>query len=213
MPRGMPPLASRFAREVDRALSLPRAGELIHDNSPPGSVARSQMRPSRLEALYEMAYLRVFTAWESFLEESFLRYLCGYATRLGVSALLQPACKSLADAKIAALAGRHYVSWADPGDVARRGRRLINNGQHESVMMSNTARLEWLAFVRHRVAHRSEYSRFRFDTATMNLAGRRYRGALPGAFLRDWNPGAIPAERWLHALSRELESLAFQIVP
>src|SRR5712672_2619521 len=35
---------------------------------------------NKLELLYELAYLRFFIQWEVFLEQSFLRYLCGYSS-------------------------------------------------------------------------------------------------------------------------------------
>lgn len=81
--RNMPPLGAVFARQCDLALNLARAGEIARAASPPGSIAYQQLYPARLETLYEAAYLRVFISWELFLEESFLRFLCGYSSPTG----------------------------------------------------------------------------------------------------------------------------------
>ncbi len=209
----MPPLSSEFAKQVDRALSLAQAGETIRAASPKGSVAWDELRPARLEALYEMAYLRVFVEWEVFLEESFVRYLSGYATSTGPAQLLNPPCRTLNDSRTAMLGGRDFVTWANPVAVERLCRSFINNGAHELVVRSNRNRLTWFASVRHRVAHGSAHAKREFDIATMGLAGRRYRGSSPGSFLRDWTPGVSPPERWLQSIGTEFKNLAFQIIP
>jgi len=90
MPRLLPPLGVRFAGDVDRALAIAQAGETIRAVAEKGSVAWKELGRGRLEALYEMAYLRLFIAWELFLEESFLRYLCGYLASGPLPAWLQP---------------------------------------------------------------------------------------------------------------------------
>lgn len=84
--------------------------------------------------------------------------------------------------------------------------------QHEQVMAAGRVRLQAFASVRNRIAHASEYARQRFDQATMDFAARRYRGSFPGSFLRDWNHGAVPRERWIATIGGELKMLAVQIV-
>jgi hypothetical protein len=74
----MPPLGTRFAEAAARAATIAQAGELARSDARPGSRTYRELTPPRLEALYEMAYLRVFIAWEDLLEESFLRFMCGY---------------------------------------------------------------------------------------------------------------------------------------
>ncbi len=213
MPRTMPPLAVRFSREVDRALSLARAGELVRATSPSGSVAVREFSQSRLEALYEMAYLRVFMLWEIFLEQSFLRYTCGFVASTGPQSLTGGANRTLANAENAVLGGQHYVSWASPQLVVVRCRQFILNGLHEQIISSNRTHLEWFANVRHRIVHASDYARRQFDTATMGLAGRRYSGSSPGSFLRDRMPGLPSPGRWIQVIGTELTNLARQIVP
>jgi hypothetical protein len=213
MPRRMPPMAFQFGREVSRALAIAQAGEIIRSTAQRASVARRQLHQGRLEALYEMAYLRVFITWELFLDESFLRYLCGYMTSTGAPALLQSAFRTIVDARNAVLGAQKYVSWSDPNKVEHRLRTYIQNGSHELVIRSNRARLGAFAAVRHRIAHGSAHAHQQFDLATMMLAGRRYRGASPGRFLRDWNPHPTPDERWIQTLGTELKSLAKQIAP
>jgi hypothetical protein len=213
MPRAMPPLAAQFAQQVDKALLIAEIGERIRISSPRGSIAWRELHPARLEVLYEMAYLRIFMLWESYLEESFLRYLCGYSTTVGLASLINPPQKTLAAARTAMLGGRPFVSWSQPTSVEALCRRFINNGLHELVVKSNRARLEWFTCVRNRVAHGSTHSKSQFDIATMGLLGRRYPGASPGRFLRDWVFGVSPVERWIQSIATEFKNLAAQIVP
>jgi hypothetical protein len=210
----MPLLAGEFGREVDRAVDIARAGETIRAGAPAGSVARRELTSARIAALYELAYLRVFIAWEQFLEESFFRYLCGYASAAGPPVLLQAPFRSIVDARAAVLGGQQYVSWADPRVVEQRSRAFMQNGLHEVVVRASRARLQAFAAVRNRIAHGSAYARAQFDRATMAvLAGRRYRGSIVGSFLRDWRPHSLPAERWLQSIGLELKNLATQVTP
>ena len=83
MPRAMPALAKHFQTACDTACRLAVAGELVRASG--GVVARQEFTLPRLEYLYEIAFLRIFIAWEFFLEESFLRYMCGFHNSKGFS--------------------------------------------------------------------------------------------------------------------------------
>ena len=209
----MPSLLAEFEQRVSTVLQLAEIGEVIRARADEGSYARRALYPARLEALYEMAFLRIFANWESFLEGSFIRYLCGYAGSSGPLNLINPPYRTLLHAETAVLGGQDYVSWSKPASVVRRSQRFIRLGVHEVVVASTQARLEWFAAVRHRVAHQSSFSKQQFDTATMGLVGRRYAGASPGRFLRDWNRSTVPQERWIDSIGAELKGLARQIVP
>jgi len=198
---------------VDGASALAEVGETLHATAPVGSVARRELTPRRLEALYEMAYLRMFIAWESFLEESFLRFICGYRGPAGQPVLRQPALPRIEAARLAVLGGHDFVSWASPIAVEQRARQYMQNSWHEQVLQAARARLRCFVAVRNRIAHGSEYARTQFDHSTMQLAARRFRGAVPGAFLRSWNAAALPQERWLSTIGSELKLLSLQVVP
>ena len=112
----MPNFGDQLRHRFDDALELAAIGELARLEAQVGSRTRASLHPVRLEALYEMAYLRVFVTWEAFLEQVFLRYLCGYssthglATPVGGTSFLP----TLASAEQAVLAGNRYVVWHNP---------------------------------------------------------------------------------------------------
>lgn len=215
MNREMPPLGSRFAAAVDQAVGIARAGEVAWSQAAPGSLTRKELRIPKLAFLYEMAYLRIFVSWERFLEETFLRMMCGWPSPTNTPSLAEgPPFSRLDKAKDALYGGRDYLLWHNPDVVAGRCERWFQSGIHSQVIASNEARLGWFSSIRHRIAHEGEQVKAEMNTASIGLAGKRYPGASAGRFLRDWNhPEPLAQERWLRVVSRELIGLAGQIAP
>jgi hypothetical protein len=209
----MPDLAGEFRRRADDALRLAEAGEVARLESARGSRTRQLLHPTRVEALYELAFLRVFVGWEAFLEQAFLRFLCGYTSLRGISVIAAGVGtpRNLVQAEQAVLGANAYVLWHNPNHVVGRARRFFATSSLETTILSNTARLEAIASVRHRIAHPQSDARTKFDRATMALAGRRYSGSRPGSFLRDHDPNTLPPVRWLESLTDELHALAQQV--
>lgn len=213
MPRTMPPLETQLRSRVSSSIGLAEIGEVAKAEASRNSQTWRNLHPVRLEALYEMAYLRIFVSWEAFLEDVFLRYLCGYTSKLGQAVPLpgtafQP---TLSSAQTALLGGQSYVLWHNPAAVVMRSQKFFQVCTVELAVSSHVAQLQQLAAVRHRITHAQTDARRKFDAATMAMAGRRYRGARPGAFLRDRDTSVAPPIRWLEKLGRELTSLAAQI--
>ena len=213
MVRNMPGLAAEFRDRVAAAVRLAEIGEVARAEASPGSQTRHNLHPARLELLYEMAYLRIFVSWEAFLEQAFFRYLCGYSSAAGtaVPAAGKTFETTIAAAEAAVLGGNRFVLWHNPSKVVTRASRFFASSPIQTVVLSNTSRLENFAAIRHRITHTQSDARKNFDAATMTIAGKRYGGSRAGAFLRDTNPGTTPAQRWVEQLGQELEKLALQI--
>ncbi len=80
MSREVASLADQFGAEVRKALGLIEATEKVRSSNPSAQV-KHEFSIYRIELIYELAYLRIFVFWEQFLEESLIRYLCGYLAR------------------------------------------------------------------------------------------------------------------------------------
>ena len=65
-----------FARTLDEARDL--AEDANKWSLPPQPGRRAQITVARRDILTEVAFLRAFTGWEVFLEETFLLYLLGH---------------------------------------------------------------------------------------------------------------------------------------
>jgi hypothetical protein len=209
----MPFLAKGLDAEVNRALALAQAGEAARARLL-GTTSSGELSLFRLRLMYEMAYLHIFVNWESFLEESFVRYLCGYRSGTGRATLVSGAyARDIASARGLLLRGRRFLLWHGPKTVTDRSMRYFRLGNHETVIDSNFARMEWFAAIRHYIAHKHADARQAFDDACLNLAGRRFPGSRPGAFLRADLVVSGVKTRWLAVIGTELASLARQIVP
>lgn len=207
----MPALAAAFAEDVKRALDFACSMEEARDALDP-SQKRALLGPHKLELGYELAYLRIFIAWEDFLEQSFLRYLCGYSALHGQEQPISGSyCSDLANAKSMLYGSRSYLLWHNPQKVIQRASRFFHTAKHETVVASMQMRIEHYAAIRHRIAH--AHARLQFDAATAFLVGRRIRGARPGRFLRMWAQHSPMPMRWIDSIALELRQLAFQIVP
>jgi hypothetical protein len=209
----MPPLALQFGQDVTNWIDLARAGDIIllaAVGIP--DIERELARP-RLEALYELAYLRLFLSWETYLEESFRRLACGYVVSGRVAATLVPPApfSNLAAADQAILGSRDFVSWANPGKVVSRSRDFATNGPHELVLSSSLRRLEAFNNLRNRIAHPSGFAKAQFAAAATLLVGHGYRGTSAGRFLRSWDRSLTPPVRMLDSIGSELAALAQQI--
>ena len=212
--RRLPPLDKVLNKQVTAAIAIAHAGEVARLALPARSPAWRELHIPRLELLYELAFLRVFVEWEIFLEEVFVRLMCGYAATTGPGVLQVGAvyARSLAAAETAMLRGRDYVLWHDPAAVTARATAYFSTSSFQHVVGSNTARLAGFAAIRHRIAHGQADARRKFDAATMLLVGRRYRGSRAGRFLRDWDITSTPQRHMLESIGAELCSLAAQIV-
>ena len=208
----MPPLADFFAARCEKAqdfaCAVERAKERI--GVPEGGRV---LGVAKLEFAYELAYLRVFTAWEDFLEESFLRYMCGYEARHGQEQLIAGGTYNadLAKARTNLYRSRRYILWHNPGNVISRAQTYFQRSKHEIVLASMQGRIEHYAAIRHRVVH--AHAEVNFDLATMALAGRRFRGSRPGRFLRAAVPHSTTPMRWIDQIVLDFRGLAHQIVP
>lgn len=209
----MPPLAPNFASACSTACRLAEAGEQVRVLG--GTIARNHITVPRLEYLYEIAYLRIFIAWEDFLEESFVRYLCGFRSSLGPIGRAGGAahCPSIQAARTLLYGTQQYKLWHDAQVIVKRSQGYFQNGLHETVINSSQTRLQWFANIRHRVAHGQLDAQRKFDAATVQLVGRRYPGSRVGRFLRELVANQNPPVRWLDLIASELSALALQVVP
>jgi hypothetical protein len=193
------------------------AGEIAHVSGE--ASLRKAWSVIRLEALYELAFLRIFMAWETCLESVFYRSLCGYASSAGQEQLLAGSYfPTLSAAESAVLGSQNYILWHDPRKVVQRCQKFIKSGVvgcpglQETVISSNSARLAYLASTRHRIVHDQLDAKRKFDAASLAIAGRTYASSRPGKFLRDFDTSSSPPRRWLEVTILDLEGLARQIV-
>jgi hypothetical protein len=209
MPKSITFLAGAFDTQTSQALQLI---QLLEQNRTAFAGQASSLNATALELSYELAFLRIFGFWESFLEQCFVRLLCGYERGGGdQEALLagQSYSPHISDATVRMHGGNKYVAWYVPSDIVGRCRKYFIAANVETVIATATLILSDQSATRHQVAHVQSHASTQFDAVTMRLTGKRFRGSRPGRFLRTIrNP---PNQRWLDQFTSQLRGLANQI--
>ena len=88
-------------------MELAEVGERIRIMAPQ---TRRVFGRRRLEALYEMAFIKVFIGWERFIEDALARMLCGYVLPSGPPLLVNPPLGTVSLARQALLGTHNYVA-------------------------------------------------------------------------------------------------------
>jgi len=176
--------------------------------------ASPHITAARRDSIIELAFLRGFLAWESFLEESFILHMLGKQPRRGKPPhryVLPPNRKAAFELSAD---GRRYANWEVASDVAGRATRFFRDGRPYTGplrAMQNT--LDHARTLRNAVAHRSETAQKNFEGLARNELG----GALPpglsvGGFLNTIKPASAPPESFLEYYLGTLQLTAEQII-
>jgi hypothetical protein len=210
------------ARRLGTALTvfsrcLKDARELADDaykwSIPAQTGARAQISPQRRDTLTEMAFLRAFTGWEIFLEETFLLYLLGHQPPMG-----QPPCRyGFPPSKEAAsewcTEGRDYAKW-NVSDVRRRADRWFRHGKpFTPALRGQQSRLDQLITIRNAIAHESSAARGKFEALVRNEIRALPPNTTVGSFLMTTKPSSNPPISYMEFYLNEVEQVAQNIVP
>ena len=218
MARDLRPLVRVLGAQIDEAAKLVRAAEVIRNAVPVGSHARRGFSFRQIEAMYELAYLRIFAAWEVFLEESFLRLMCGYESGGHSHPTIAVAPKTIQDARSTVLNGRRFKPWHDPHIVVGRTQNFFsavpgNSIPHDNVISSALVLIKDYSEIRHHIAHLTDDTCAKYHAATMRVCGARF-GRRAGRFLRSEHIDAATGlrSRWLERICIDLKALASQFI-
>lgn len=165
--------------------------------------------------IYEAAYLLVFSAWENLLEQSFLRFLCGYSN--GAGALTKNGTwtrpNSIAAADTMVLGRKQFTLWHNPTYVIGRSKGYFVSGPHEAILASALGEIECFAAIRHFVAHRNRDTGIKFQAAATRLSGAPVLGGRAGRLLRTRTMDTVTGAdvTWFERISADLVRYATQV--
>jgi hypothetical protein len=212
--RNLPALGTKFRIQTGVALDLIGMSRQLRLDAIVGPRVRMHLTARRESLLYELAYLRVFSAWEIFLEDLFLRYLCGYRFGGVAETPLVAFAPNLVAARQALYGNQAYLLWHNPQKaIARANNHFVGGNRIATVVGSALTDISNYAAVRHRIAHDHSDARTKFDAATMQLMARHFPGARAGLFLRAQTTHVGNPMSWLERIALELDSLASQLAP
>lgn len=210
MPQNMPDLATRYRVFVNESLVIVSSTEALWITAPPASAVRQQLKVGQLEALYESVFLRIFSAWEGFLEEALTRFVAGYRTPSHSPVVAAGAVRhrTVSSARAALYGGRTFLLWHDPKQVVRRSQGLLVQCPVETVLQGAQAQLERYAAIRHRIAHSTDDASQKFRQAAQSIAGVDHRGK-PGRLLRSADiSDPLNPTKWIRRISDDLIALS-----
>jgi hypothetical protein len=175
--------------------------------------ARAQISSRRRDILTEVAFLRAFTSWEIFLEETFLLYLLGHRPpkgapprRYGFPPDPQAAVEWCTD-------GREYTKW-NVSAVQKRANRWFREGKpFTPALQGQQSRLDQLVTLRNAIAHESSSAHGKFETLVRNEIGSLPQNTTVGSFLITTKPTSNPPVSFLEFYVGEILRVAQNIVP
>jgi len=199
-----------FSRTLDDARDL--AEDANRWSVPPQRGRRAQITVARRDLFAETAFLRAFTAWEVFLEDTFLLYLLGHkipkakTRRFGFPADRKAAAEWCSD-------GKEYSKW-NVADVRRRADRWFKDGKpFTPALQGQQARLSQLVTIRNAIAHESSAAKGKFENLVRDELPTVPPGMSVGAFLLTTKPNTAPPISFMEFYLGEIEQAANNIVP
>lgn len=171
---------------------------------------RAMISRQRRDSMIELAFLRSFLAWESFLEETFVLYLAGHKAPKGRAPSRYAFPPNLAVAmEWVVPEGQEYATWTVASRVAQRAERFFRNGEpYAPLLRRNQSILDESRTLRNAIAHASASTQLKFETLV-----RHKIGALPprftvGGFLGTVVPGSTPPIAFLDHYLQKVELAA-----
>ncbi len=161
-----------FVRQVNQSVSLL------------ASVRRRGTPFFQLEQIAELVYLRVYSSWEMFLEESFIRFMCGAPCASG----LRPKCyvkpRNIEHARELIIGPRlRYADWTDPVVVIERAELVFSEGRpYANLVRAALVELNDMRTIRNCIAHRPVDARNKFGVLVQRRLGVAHSLG-PGRFL------------------------------
>lgn len=177
--------------------------------------ARPFISTARRDAMTELAFLRVFLAWESFLEQSFMLYTLGRKAPGAAAPARYVFPPSPAHASEWVIPeGRPYATWTNPDHISVRAERFFHGGRpFASTLRANQNALHEARTLRNAIAHASTSTQEKFE----NLVRRKRRTLPPnctvGSFLGLIVPKSAPPQSFFEFYTDLIITCASQLVP
>lgn len=160
-----------------------------------------------------MAFVRIYTAWEYFLEKCFLAYMMGEETTSGFCPVRYVLPVDEEHAKQLALGGRDYVQWTDPSTVRAKAKLCFKDGEpFDDILSSATKALQDINTVRNAIVHRSLTALEKFMHLVREELTSVPSDISPGKYLLTLKTGTIRAT-YFSSYQGKLIIYAKKIVP
>ena len=200
-----------FSRRLEDARDLADDAHKWSIPAQPG--ARAQISHQRRDTLTEMAFLRAFTSWEIFLEETFLLYLLGHQPPKGSPPRRYGFPPNKEAASEWCTEGRGYAKW-NVSDVRRRADCWFRHGKpFTPALQGQQSRLDQLTTIRNAIVHESSVARSKFEILVRNELQALPPNTTVGSFLITTSRNSHPPISFMEFYLSAVKRLAKIIVP
>jgi hypothetical protein len=125
----------------------------------------------------EASVLKIYIAWERYVEQSFLSYLMGSPSTTGAAVASYLTAPTSEHANLVLIGTQKYVDWGNPDIVARLATLYFENGgPFKAAMAAVTSDLYDLRAIRNAAAHLSTTTSAQLDGVALRRLGRPIRG-------------------------------------
>lgn len=165
---------------------------------------KCQLSQNELYEIVELSFIRIFIAWEQFLEDMFTRHLISQKKSKIKSYV---SAKSLKHAYEIVKENKPYPDWTNKDVVLRKANLFFKEGEpYMTALNSISSYLEEIKTIRNSIVHMSTNSQENFKSLVRIKMASSPRGISAGKFLLSIkNP---PAETYIEYYANILKSSA-----
>jgi hypothetical protein len=162
--------------------------------------------------LVQSAFLRVFIAWETFLESTFVSYLVGSPSITGKQLTRYAAPKDRAHALGMVIGGMRFVDWTTPESVRKLASLFFDGGDpYETVLAQITSDLYDLKTIRNAAAHLASTSNAQLDALATRRLSTPTVGITVAKFIMTADPKSATGQSMLQTYEATLDTAAHLI--
>ncbi|CAM3747912.1 hypothetical protein MUGA111182_07030 [Mucilaginibacter galii] len=161
------------------------------------------------EFITDSAFLKVFIAWESFLESAFNKYMLGIASINGIVIARHASPRDEVHANDMLIGTQKYVDWTRGDVVVALSRIYFDPGNPFEVNINSlTSDLQDLKTVRNSAAHMSSTTSIKLDALATRLLGTRVIGATVSSVIFAVDPTSTTSSTFFDVYLSKLDVAA-----
>ena len=164
----------QFKEQMERSFQLIRSA----------SKQTSSFSQDQIYLIYELSFLRIFLAWEWFVENTFILYMSGIKTGKGYRAKTYVKPRNEKHAYDLVREGRDYVDWTSTDTVIRKASLFFEKGApYKNALEQVITDIQDMKTLRNATVHMSKDSQEKFKSLVRRKIGYAKTNITPGEFL------------------------------
>jgi hypothetical protein len=163
--------------------------------------------------IVDSAFLRIFIAWETFLEEVFVGYMMGHPSTGGRHATRFAVPSSEAHARNLLIGTQKYVDWANPEIVRKLAQLYFDNGEPIGPLVASIQTdLFDLKIIRNAAAHLTSTTSRALEGLVNRKLGITMQGVTVSDFLLSFDTSDTATSTILDSYIALLDAASFNVV-